>query len=199
MTRKKSYRVSKPTAFPLMSQVTPHLYKLNPETLGKNFAIIISDNGHGLVLDCGLFPEVLLHRLIQGMKKHFGLKQIDALWISHMHGDHFLLGPTLREKYGTKTWTLDRIADKCENPRRYDYAALNYSYGSKIDGKKIDKSVSDAETVDMTGTKQVKALSLTGGGFDARHLLSIAADGASRYTVHYADGPIVISYLGTCK
>ncbi|MFU1606653.1 hypothetical protein ACM25O_09365 [Sulfitobacter pontiacus] len=59
--------------------------------------------------------------------------------------------------------------------------------------------VSDAETVDMTGTKQVKALSLTGGGFDARHLLSIAADGASRYTVHYADGPIVISYLGTCK
>jgi hypothetical protein len=59
--------------------------------------------------------------------------------------------------------------------------------------------VSDAETVDMTGTKQVKALSLTGGGFDARHLLSIATDGASRYTVHYADGPIVISYLGTCK
>ena len=59
--------------------------------------------------------------------------------------------------------------------------------------------VSDAETVTLTGTKQDKALSLTGGGFDARHLLSIAADGASRYTVHYADGPIAISYLGTCK
>ncbi len=153
MTPKQSDRVSKPTAFPLMSQVTPHLYKLNPETLGKNFAIIISDNGHGLVLDCGLFPEVLLHRLIQGMKKHFGLKQIDALWVSHMHGDHFLLGPVLREQYGTKTWTLDRIADKCENPRRYDYAALVYSYGSGIDGMKIDKPFRDGESVEWEGYK----------------------------------------------
>ena len=156
MTPKQSDPISKPTDFPLMNQVTPHLYKLNPETLGKNFAIIISDNGHGLVLDCGLFPEVLLHRLIQGMKKHFGLKQIDALWISHMHGDHFLLGPVLREKYGAKTWTLDRIADKCENPRRYDYAALVSAYGSGyvgsfIDGMKIDKSFRDGESVEWEG------------------------------------------------
>ena len=142
--------ISKPTAFSLMNQVTPHLYKLNPEYLGKNFSIIISDNGHGLVLDCGLFPEVLLHKLIQGMKKHLGLKQIDALWISHMHGDHFLLGPVLRQKYGVKSWTLDRIADKCENPRSYDYAALVSSYGSGIE---IDKSFRDGESVEWEGYK----------------------------------------------
>ena len=150
---RESDPISKPTAFSLMNQVTPHLYKLNPEYLGKNFSIIISDDGRGLILDCGLFPEVLLHKLIQGMKKHLGLKQIDALWISHMHGDHFLLGPILREKYGVKSWTLDRIADKCENPRRYDYAALIYSYGSGIDGMKIDKPFRDGESVDWEDYK----------------------------------------------
>ena len=152
-TAKERDPISQPTEFPLMNRVTPHLYKLNPDNFDKNFYIIISDNGRGLVLDCGLFPEVFLHRLIQGMKKHFGLKQIDALWISHMHGDHFLLGPVLREKYGTKTWTLDRIADKCENPRRYDYSALVYSYGSKIDGMKIDKAFGDGESVEWEGYK----------------------------------------------
>jgi len=152
-TAKERDPISQPTKFPLMNRVTPHLYKLNPDSFGKNFYIIISDNGRGLVLDCGLFPEIFLHRLIQGMKKHFGLKQIDALWVSHMHGDHFLLGPVLREKYGTKTWTLDSIVDKCENPRRYDYAALLYSYGSKIDGMKIDKAFRDGESVEWEGYK----------------------------------------------
>ena len=144
---------SQPTNFPLMNRVTPHLYKLNPKTLGKNFSIIISDNGRGLILDSGLFPELLLHRLIQGMKEHFGLKGIDALWISHMHGDHFLHARILKEKYGAKTWTLDRITDKCENPRRYDYAALVSAYGDGFDGVPIDKPFKNGESVEWEGYK----------------------------------------------
>ena len=34
----------------------------------------------------------MLDEIILGMREHLGLKQIDAFWISHMHGDHFLLG-----------------------------------------------------------------------------------------------------------
>ncbi len=143
--------ISKPTAVPLISQVTPHLYKLSHKTKGKNFAIIISDNGHGLILDCGLFPKSMLEEIIVGLRAHMGLKQIDAFWISHMHGDHFLLGPTLKEKYGAKAWTLDRIVDKCENPRRYDYAALVSAYGDGFDGMKIDKVFRDGETVEWEG------------------------------------------------
>ena len=59
----------------------------------------------------------------------------------------------MREKYDVKSWTLDRIADKCENPRRYDYAALVSSYGSGIDGMKIDKSFRDGESVEWEGYK----------------------------------------------
>jgi|TARA_R110002012_G_scaffold50466_4_gene130507 hypothetical protein len=59
--------------------------------------------------------------------------------------------------------------------------------------------VTDAETVELLGVKSGMALSLSGGTFAARHLLSITETGAARYTVHYADGPFVISYLGTCN
>ncbi len=143
--------ISKPTKVPLISQVTPHLYKLSHKTKGKNFAMIVSDNGRGLILDCGLFPEKMLEEIIVGMRAHLGLKEIDAFWISHMHGDHFLLGPTLKRKYGAKAWTLDRIVDKCEHPRRYDYAALVSAYGDGFDGMQIEKSFRDGETVKWEG------------------------------------------------
>ncbi|MBC7818203.1 MAG: MBL fold metallo-hydrolase [Planctomycetaceae bacterium] len=145
--------ISKPTAVPHINQVTPHLYKLSHKTQGKNFAIIISDNGRGLILDAGLFPKAMLEEIIVGLRTHMGLKEIDAFWISHMHGDHFLLGPELKEKYGAKAWTLDRIADKCEFPRRYDYAALVSAYGDGFDGMKIDKAFRDGETVEWEGYK----------------------------------------------
>lgn len=142
---------SKPTAFPLINQVTPHLYKLNRDYAGKNFSIIISDNGRGLILDAGLFPELILHRIIRGMRDHLGLKEIDALWISHMHGDHFLHALTLKEEYGVKLWTLDLIADKCENPRNYDYVAPISAYPGAFDGIKIDKVFRDGEVVEWEG------------------------------------------------
>ena len=76
--RTKVDPIVKPTAIPQIVQVTPHLYKFSDKLAGKNFAIIISDSGRGLLLDCGLFPELLLHELINEMQKHLGLKQIDA-------------------------------------------------------------------------------------------------------------------------
>lgn len=143
--------ISQPTAVPHINRVTPHLYKLSHKTQGKNFAILVSDRGRGLVLDCGLFPEAMLDEIILGMRQHLGLKQIDAFWISHMHGDHFLLGPVMKQKYGAQAWTLDRIVDRCENPRRYDYAALVSAYSDGFDGMKIDKAFRDGETVEWEG------------------------------------------------
>jgi len=147
----KRDRVSKPTEIPHLNQVTPHLFKLNDEFQGRNFSIIVSDDGHGLILDCGLFPAKVLDEIILGLRQHKGLKQIDAFWISHMHGDHFLLGPRLRSKYGAKSWTLDKIVDRCENPRKYDYAALVSAYGDGFDGMPIDKSFADGEVIDWHG------------------------------------------------
>lgn len=143
----------KPTAIPQIVQVTPHLYKFSDMLAGKNFAIIISDNGRGLLLDCGIFPELLLHDLIKEMQTHLGLKQIDALWINHMHGDHFTLGAVLKKRYGVKIWTLDRIVDKVENPLRYDYCALITSYNPEYEGLKVDKPLRDGEVVEWEGLR----------------------------------------------
>lgn len=143
----------KPTKIPQITQVTPHLYKFSDQLAGKNFSIIISDQGHGLLLDCGLFSESLLHELIAEMKTHLGLKVIDALWINHMHGDHFTLGAELKKRYGAKIWTLDRIVDKVENPLAYDYCALITSYNAAYDGLKVDRALKDGEVVDWQGYK----------------------------------------------
>lgn len=143
----------KPTVIPQIVQVTPHLYKFSDMLAGKNFAIIIADDGHGLLLDCGIFPELLMHSLIAQMKEHLGLKVIDALWINHMHGDHFTLGAALKNKYGVKIWTLDRIVDKVEHPLRYDYCALITSYNPEYTGLKVDRPLHDGEVIDWEGYK----------------------------------------------
>lgn len=143
--------ISQPTAVPQIRQVTPHLFKLSNDFWSRNFYIIISDSGHGLILDCGLFPKPVLEEIIVGMRQHLGLKQIDAFWISHMHGDHFLLGPMLKEKYGAKAWTLESIVDRVEHPRRYDYAALVSTYGDGFDGMKVDRGFKDGETLQWEG------------------------------------------------
>ena len=143
--------ISQQTPVPHINRVTPHLYKLSHKTKGRNFAIIVADSGRALVLDCGLFPEAMLEEIIVGMRAHLGLKQIDAFWISHMHGDHFLLGPVMKEKYGAKAWTLDSIVDKCEHPRWYDYSALIGTYPTGFDGMKIDKGFRDGESIVWEG------------------------------------------------
>ena len=145
--------ISQPTKVPLINQVTPHLYKLSHKLPGKNFAILISESGRGLILDAGLFPEAQLDEIILGLREHMGLKQIDAFWVSHMHGDHFLLGPILKRKYGAECWTLDRIVDKLEHPRRYDYSALVGAYKDGFDGMKVDKGFKSGESVMWEGYK----------------------------------------------
>ncbi|MCE9530262.1 MAG: MBL fold metallo-hydrolase [Planctomycetes bacterium] len=151
--RTKVDPIIKPTAIPQIVQVTPHLYKFSDTLAGKNFAIIISDKGRGLLLDCGIFPEMLLHELVTEMQKHLGLKRIDALWINHMHGDHFTLGSVLKKKYDAQIWTLYRIVDKVHNPLRYDYCALITSYNPSYQGLKVDRPLKDGEVVEWEGLK----------------------------------------------
>ncbi|MBN2139037.1 MAG: MBL fold metallo-hydrolase [Sedimentisphaerales bacterium] len=151
VTDKEKDPLSRPTAAVDVHRVTPHLFKFNRPNEGGNFSIIIADSGRALVSDCGLMSPEFLDRAIIRMRQHLGLKQIDAMVISHMHGDHFLLGEHMRTRYGAEIWTLDRIADKCEHPERYDYAAMIQSYNSGIDSLSIDRRLRDGEIVHWEG------------------------------------------------
>lgn len=140
--------LSQPTVVPEIFRVSPHLFKFNRPGEGSNFSILVADSGRALVSDCGLMSAEFLDRALAGMREHLGLKSIDAMVISHMHGDHFLLGDHLRQNYGAQIWTLDRIADPCEHPERYDYAAMIQSYHSGLDRLAIDRRLRDGEVIE---------------------------------------------------
>lgn len=152
MSKRGPHPATKPTKAHYIVQVTPHLYMFGPEMAGKNFAIIIADSGHALLLDCGLFPKLVLERMIDDMKQFLGLKQIDACWISHSHGDHFTLFPALQD-HGVKFWTMDTIADKCENPRFYDYPAMIGAYNAGFEKAKIDRILKAGDVIEWEGFK----------------------------------------------
>ena len=152
LSKRGPHPATKPTKANYIVQVTPHLYMFGPEMAGKNFAILIADSGHALLLDCGLFPKLVLERIISDMKAYLGLKQIDACWISHSHGDHFTLFPALQD-HGVKFWTMDTIADKCENPRFYDYPAMIGTYNAGFEKAKIDRILKAGDVIDWEGYK----------------------------------------------
>jgi glyoxylase-like metal-dependent hydrolase (beta-lactamase superfamily II) len=136
--------VSKPTSVPYLWRVTKHLYKFKKKDFWPNFGILVADNGHALVFDCGLIGRDLLERSLAALQRHCGLQKIDAVLITHMHGDHFLDVPYLREKWGTQVWTLKDIASVCEHPERYDYAAMIPAYQAGFDSLRIDRHSSAA-------------------------------------------------------
>jgi len=150
--------MAKPTAVPHFWQISPHLYKFRGPNFYPNFCLILSDSGHGLAIDCGLFDEKFLDQSIELMKERLGLKQIDAMIPTHMHGDHFLQGPHLRKKWGTQLWALDRMQPMCEHPERFDYSASIQAYGqmfegAPIEGVKFDRLFRDGESFDWEGFK----------------------------------------------
>ena len=146
-------KVSTPTAVPHIWQVTPHLFKFKGPNYWPNFALILADSGHGLVVDCGLFDAAFLDKSIELMRERLGLKTIDATIITHMHGDHFLEAPHLREKWGAQIWTLDRMADKCRFPERFNYAAPIQAYGTGVDTVRFDRVFKPGEVFEWEGYK----------------------------------------------
>jgi len=143
--------VSQPTDVPHIWRVTDHLYKFKKRDFWPNFGILIADDGHGLVFDCGLGGKELLDQSLKSMQERFGLKQIDAVLITHMHGDHFLDIPYLHDKWGAQVWTLEDVAKVCEHPERYDYAAMGPAYQAGFDSLHIDREFSRGEKFDWHG------------------------------------------------
>lgn len=140
-------RVSRPTVVSNVWQVSPHLFKFKWPNGWPNFGLILADNGHGLVVDCGLVDEPVLESALQGLRKHFGLKTIDAVLITHMHGDHMLQAPYVRQNWGAEIWALDRMRWVCERPEWFDYAAPLQAYGKPgLERLQLDRLFRPGET-----------------------------------------------------
>lgn len=146
--------VSRPSLVPHVWQVSPHLYKFRGPNYWVNFAMILADSGRALFVDCGLFDRSFLDQTIERMKEKLGLKAIDAIFVTHMHGDHALDADHVRTKYGAKLWTMEGVADKFERPFDYDLSALLpfYSNANKETGPlKFDRVIKNGEVIEWEG------------------------------------------------
>jgi glyoxylase-like metal-dependent hydrolase (beta-lactamase superfamily II) len=144
-------KLSRPTDVPFVWRTLPHLYKFRGPNFYPNFSLLIADSGRALAFDCGLLDPKFLDQAIAGMKERLGLKSIDAVLISHMHGDHFLQAPHLREKHGTKIWAIDRMGPVCERPEAFDYCAPIQAYGTGVESVTFDRLFKDGETFEWEG------------------------------------------------
>lgn len=52
--------------------------------------------------------------------------------------------------------------------------------------------------VELYGLRHNGAMALAGGGYEARQMVTLSPEGAARLTVHYAEGPMMVSYIGRC-
>lgn len=143
--------VSRPSRVPHLWQITPHLFKFKGPDYWPNFTLLLADSGHALLVDCGLADRQQLDRALALLKERYGLQQIDAVFITHMHGDHFLDVPYLREKYGAQAWTLDKVAILCRHPGRYDLAAPIQAYGAGFDSLACDREFTSGERFTWEG------------------------------------------------
>lgn len=146
-------RVSKPTAVPHVWQVSKHLFKFRGPEFWPNFHMILADNGHALVVDCGLFKKEFLDKSITLMKERLGLKQIDVVLVTHMHGDHCLEAPHLRDAHGAKIWTMNRVVAPVSRPLHFDYCAQVNTYGKGIDSMTFDRVFQEGDTFTWEGFK----------------------------------------------
>ena len=146
-------RVSQPTTVPHVWQVTKHLFKFRGPEFWPNFHMILADNGHALVVDCGLFKKEFLDKSISLMKERLGLKQIDVVLVTHMHGDHCLEAPHLRDMHGAKIWTMNRVVAPVSRPLHFDYCAQVNTYGKGIDSIAFDKVFQEGDTFTWEGFK----------------------------------------------
>jgi glyoxylase-like metal-dependent hydrolase (beta-lactamase superfamily II) len=150
-------KVSTPTVVSNVWQVSPSLFKFKRPNFFGNFAMILARSGRALVVDCGLLDEPFLDSALEGMREHFGLKAIDAIIVTHMHGDHFLEAPALQKKWGAPIWALDNMVDKMQNPEWFDYAAPIQAYGKKnpdgspMTGVRVDRAFVPGETLEWEG------------------------------------------------
>ncbi len=144
-------KVSRPSAVPHLWQTTPHLFKFKGPCHLPNAAFLVADSGHALMIDCGLVDEATLDATIEQMHQHLGLKGIDALLVTHMHGDHVLGAAHLRERWGARLWTLDRVAPPLEQPERFDYAAQLWSYSRDVKPVAFDRLFTPGETFTWEG------------------------------------------------
>lgn len=131
--------------------VSPHLLRWKG-TFGSLY-IILNDEGSALMVDAGIIlyqdrnREQFFRTRLDQLMRHYGLHTIEAMMLTHYHGDHLDIYPCLQRDYGTKLWCFENMVEVIEYPERFNLMALLPSYGTDY-RLTVDRIVHDGESVD---------------------------------------------------
>jgi glyoxylase-like metal-dependent hydrolase (beta-lactamase superfamily II) len=95
--------------------------------------MVISDDGHGFLLDCGS------QRYIDGVKKLMSLglvKKVDGIFVTHYHDDHTDMVQAAAEEFGCPIYSTLEYEDILENPAAYHMPAMTANPMKEVIGKK---------------------------------------------------------------
>jgi glyoxylase-like metal-dependent hydrolase (beta-lactamase superfamily II) len=98
------------------------VHEKTPDWIWENSTsrMLISDDGHGFLLDCGY------QRVIDGVKqlmKDGLVKQVDGIFVTHYHDDHTNMVQAAAEEFGCPIYGTLEYEDILENPGAYHMPA----------------------------------------------------------------------------
>lgn len=163
----ESEAVSAPTHLPGIRRISSHLFKASCLGIGHNFYLLIADSGRGLCVDCGLFrgsqEETCrwLDERLADLGADFGLKGIDAVLVTHYHGDHVLQAPHLVRRHGAEVWAYENFAEILGHPERFNLTCLVPAYHLPFKRIKVHRVLRENEVIDWEGF-QLRAFHLPG-------------------------------------
>ncbi|MGA2984498.1 MAG: MBL fold metallo-hydrolase [Terriglobia bacterium] len=119
-------------------QITKHIWQMRQAGFSHGVGyLIVADSGHAMLLDINAGET----QYLDAMQKITGFTTIDFIVPTHYHEDHVGGINTVREKYGTKVWTMDHMVAILENPAAYNLPCL------WPDPIKVDRVLHDGESI----------------------------------------------------
>jgi glyoxylase-like metal-dependent hydrolase (beta-lactamase superfamily II) len=95
--------------------------------------IVVADNGHGFLLDCGGQRQL---DFVKDMVKKGLVKQIDGIFVTHTHDDHSHFVKAAAEFFKCPVYATVEYADVLENPGHYLMPGLTENAVKDVNGMK---------------------------------------------------------------
>lgn len=127
---------TQPTCVGEIDRVSEHVLRWHDDY--GNMYILFDENAHrALLIDAGIINyskcaaarEALVESRLDAVMKECRIDHIDAVVLTHYHGDHMDILPYLKRRYGIQLWCYENMAGIVNCPEQYAYPAVFTYYG----------------------------------------------------------------------